>query len=575
MLEDAASGRVRIFDADRRSLVGDLDLALTRTGEHLDATTTPTLHKFKTEQVAHLGEVFGDSERCRAVATAVRDILDQLRRAESAGAAWDDVLAALADGSASSATCALRVAQVAELVRMRGHDWSSMESNLTSAAVNDNLVAGRLVAMAEPASGVSVAWAAFGNAHLAHGYLRVGQVQFFSDQFAPREIRDGCPALLAEPDFEAADELTDEAIEWHFADVQSQSYVLARVEMDGPRAQSPPGGTDPPIAWARRYVSGLVEAAGFRLGGTKWLLLDGGSYFTDCGDRGGSMGFGDPVRRRALESFSPPTAEPTGDALSGLQPAFADALARGEPSAVRAVSDVGWHRGASEIDDQSMRLALRVRTFEAQWVTGPHSQFASWEEAVRHFFRDFWSREAIVRTLFSAASSIELPVHPQRLRDPASSARVAAARNEIFIHHNSRHFSWKPGAVLRLAPGVASDFVADSLPRRQWKELDRVGRRGQSAQQWWREFRCAFDALLNRAVRQRNAIIHGHAVVAEVVASVEPFVGRVSAYLAAQAVDSAARGLSVDDVLGSSRETLATDFERLGSEPSGLALYPE
>jgi hypothetical protein len=81
--------------------------------------------------------------------------------------------------------------------------------------------------------------------------------------------------------------------------------------------------------------------------------------------------------------------------------------------------------------------------------------------------------------------------------------------------------------------------------------------------------------LLNRAVRQRNAIIHGRAFVPEVIASVEPFLGQLSGYLAYLAVDAAEKGIDMDEELEEQRAGLVDRFEKLGSEQSGLALWPE
>jgi hypothetical protein len=574
VLDGFASGRDRIFKSDRKSLACDADLALTRVGNSLGEFTTPTLSRLRTDEVSRLAEVFQDRDDAEALAITIRGVLDQLRAPAAVGAAWDDVLAAMADGAATTACCALRVAQLAELVRVRGHDWSSIKTDLTSAVVHDDLGAGREAAMTDAPSDAAVVWVAFGNAHLEEEFRRVGQVQFFGDQLTLQDIRDGAPAL-ARPEFEQATELTDEAIEWHFSDIDAQYYVFARVELAGSRAQLPPGGTGPPIAWARQFVSGVVEAAGFRIGGTDWLLLDGGCCFFSDDSRSGSAGFTDPIARKALESFRPAVHEPTGEALGGLQPEFADALARGEPSAVRAVSGVGWHRRAEAIEDDAMRLALHVRGFESQWASGPGREFGSWEEPVHRFFRDLWSRNTIENALFSAASTIELPPLPLRLQFASDQEGVAAARAEVFIYEDERNFTWKPGAVLRLAPTVAAYFVVGSPPRRLWKELARVGRTGESAQRWWEQLRTVFDVMLNRAVRQRNAIVHGRELVPEVIASVEPFLNRVSSYLAAQAVDAAAHGYDIDERLESNRARLDDHFEKLVKKPSGLALWPE
>lgn len=450
-----------------------------------------------------------------------------------------------------------------------------MEPTLTRGDKKDDLAESRLAAMAGPPTDVVAAWVAFGNAHLNDGYLRVGQVQFFDKRFTPQELRDGCPALAAHDEFDPATELTDEVIRWSFERIQAQSYVLARVEMAGARAQLPASGTGPPISWARQFVSGVVEAAGFRLGGTKWILLEGGCYFTADGGGRGSAGFVDPVHRGALQSFRPPMNEPTQYALRELDSAFADALARSEASAVRAVSDVGWHRRASEIEDDAMRLALRARGFEVHWATGPGRGFFSWEEPVRYFLKDRWAQAAIRDCLFDAVASIEPPPHPLWLRHASDKQLVEAAFSEAWTNNPDGSYTWNPGTVLRLAPSLADAFIVGSLPRRRWKELARVGRTGRTAQDWWMRLRSAFDVLLNRAVRQRNAIIHGQDLIPEVIASVEPFVAQLSGYLAYLAVEAAEKGNDMDEELEASRAGLVERFEKLGTEASGLALWPD
>jgi hypothetical protein len=449
-----------------------------------------------------------------------------------------------------------------------------MKESVTSAVVHDDLARGREAAVSAPSEDVMVAWVAFGDAPLQGRYRRVGQVQFFGDEVSLQDVRYGADAL-ARPEFERAAELTDEAIEWHFSRIEAQHYVLARVEFAGSRAQLPLAGTGPPIAWASRLAAGVVEAAGFRLGGTGWILLDGGCYFLLDGSHAGSAGFGDPVRRRGLENFRAPIYEPTGEALAGLQPAFADALARGEAPAVRAVTEVAWHRRATAVEDAAMRLALRVRGFETQWAAGPGRAWTSWEDPVRYFFRDHWAREGISSALFSAASTVQLPPRPLSLRFAFYPEGIEQARAEIFRSETTASFTWKPGTVLRLAPTVATYFTAGSLPRRQWKELARYGRTGGSAQAWWRQLRTGFDVLLNRAVRQRNAVVHGRELVPDVVASVEPFLERLSSYLVAESIDAASGADDLNERFKAARNRLADDYDALATADTGLALYPE
>jgi hypothetical protein len=181
-LDGVASGQERLFENDRKSLACDADIALTRVGTRLERSTTPTLRNLRTKDISRLQQLYSDPGGAAALATTLRGILDQLRAPSVVGAAWDDMLAAMADGAATTADCALRVAQVAELARARGHDWSSIKTNLTSAVVHDDLPTGREAAMSDPPTDVVVVWVAFGNAHLRDAYRRVGQVQFFGDQ---------------------------------------------------------------------------------------------------------------------------------------------------------------------------------------------------------------------------------------------------------------------------------------------------------------------------------------------------------------------------------------------------------
>jgi len=69
-----------------------------------------------------------------------------------------------------------------------------------------------------------------------------------------------------------------------------------------------------------------------------------------------------------------------------------------------------------------------------------------------------------------------------------------------------------------------------------------------------------FDRVLNRAVRQRNAVIHGVPTVAEVVSTAEPLVAEIAGFIVSQAVDGASAGENLierlEDVRATSREKL-------------------
>jgi len=127
--------------------------------------------------------------------------------------------------------------------------------------------------------------------------------------------------------------------------------------------------------------------------------------------------------------------------------------------------------------------------------------------------------------------------------------------------------------VVRIAADAANGFPGGTLQRRELKEVARRTRNGETARDWWLQLREAFDSLLNRAVRQRNRVIHGREPVPAVIATVDKFIAGLSATLAAQAVISAGDGRAVDDVLEDERATLVQRFDTLHEEASALSLF--
>jgi hypothetical protein len=549
-------------------LVCDLDLALTRAGSSLQSVTSPTLRSIRTGDLAHLEAIIVDSARSAEVAQTIRGVLQQLDAPTAIEAAWDDSVAALDDPATELDRCALAIAQVEELVSRRGQEWWEMRSRIAGHMRNGELGAAKRVVAEPPPDDVVVAWVAIGNAHLPYGYVRVGQVQFFTGQLRLAEIRDGCPALNT-PEFEPAVELSDRVIDLYFSEIEAEHYLLARVELAGPRAHTPPRGRrSPPVEWARRLVEDIVESASFRQQGTDWVVLEGGCYFTADGNDGGTAGFDDPVRRAERARATSPYIEPTGEALLSLPAAYGDALASDQPAALAAVEAVRWHRDVQRIADPRMRIALNVRRFEVEWGTGDPRGLHTWEEPTRHFLRDLWCRRSQNRSLDWGGiylRSDQDRAHPK--------SQVAAALAEIYIPGSGMAFRIDRKAMLRWAPAVAKGFAGGTVQRRRYNDLARRTRNGRAAQVWWRELRRTFDVLLNRAVRQRNRVIHGRQPVEAVLASIDGFVADLSAMLAAEAVRGAAHGHDVAAEFERDRQHLADGYERLGREKSAEALF--
>jgi hypothetical protein len=561
-LVDAQSGRAPLLEGDRGSLVADLDLALTRAGSRLVASTTPSLAELRTREVAELATTLADPAECQRVVRVAEDVLAQLRADSALEAAWSDLIEALDDGAATTDRCALRGDQLAELVRLRGNDATFLVSRLADTVRDGDLeAAGRqLLELAEDAT---VVWLAFGNADLDRGYCKVGQIQFITHRLDLEHIRDGCPALNA-PEFEPASELTEDALAM-FPDVKDEEhFVRVRVELTGPRAYQPRHGRGlPPIEWAREYVRGVVEAAAFPAGGTEWELLDGGYVFTASGGHGGSAWFRAPDRERE-RFFGSPFDEPTSEHLGALPDTFADALARDDTSARFAADEVRWHRTAELGGDVAVRVALFVRGFERQWATGAADRFRTWEEPARRFLRDAWANTALGRYIQRAGLTIHTAAH-----GPDGTEDLRLAAEDIHSWTGGVGFQILLPAVMEHAPKVANDFPAGSLDRRQLKEVARRTRDGDRIREWWREEMRRFDTLLNRAVRQRNGVIHGRMVIDAVAASVEPFLRRLSAWLVSESVRGAIEGRPVDEVLDELRTSNQARYEKLEGEPSG------
>jgi hypothetical protein len=582
-LDDLVAGRRQALDvqggavrpADRKSMVADLQWALEDVGVSVEAAITPSLRELRAGRLSRLAEIVADGSATAELADETRAILLQLGEVDVVSAAWEDLVRAVADDSMSNQTVALRVAQLAECFELRGGEWStSLTHALSDFAFQGHVAEAQQRLRQAPFVGAEVVWVAFGNAHLRRGFQRLGPIQFFDKRMSVTDLRDGSAELDAFDDFERAPELTDDLLERMFFKVDADAYVLARVELTGSRAPLAP--LDHPVRRARQVAGTVVEAAGFLQGGSHWVLMDGGAAFGH-GDYVGNLNFRDPavVARRAREAH--PTHELTGYGLTELPAAFVDAIRRQDVTALRAMTELEWHQQTSRIPSEAMRVTQRIRAFETQRVTTTGARFESWEEFVRYYMRDQWCWHEIHDALFSAVASIEHPGHPRYLtRGQDSVNKLAEAYATIMQHKEGLYgtYTWKPGAVLERAREVAGQYVSGTIERRRWRELDRIGRTGEQAAAWVTERRRTFDALLNRAVRQRNAIVHGQRTVSSVIESVDALLDQLSGGLVRRWVDAAAGGTPVEDGLELSRENLRERFDRLASEPSGFALWP-
>ena len=105
--------------------------------------------------------------------------------------------------------------------------------------------------------------------------------------------------------------------------------------------------------------------------------------------------------------------------------------------------------------------------------------------------------------------------------------------------------------------------------RRRLRDLARIAATRENARVRHEQLATEFDVLLNRAVRQRNAVIHGVHTIEAVVASVEPFIAQLAAWLVNDALEHAAEGTNLLDGLEADRAAARERFDRLARGEGG------
>ena len=554
-LQETSKGMQPPQSGDRGSLTQDVELALNKAGSDIREITKPSLREFRNRNIPQLKEILADPERSSSLCSKTEELIEQLRQPPSVEAAWNDLVAVVCGGG-SMEECHMRSAQLKEIVGLRGHDWWPMRTELSEPLRNGDLDTCRTLLAADAPTDLVSVWVVFGNASLDAPMRRIGQIQFFNHQLTLQNIRDGCPALSS-PDFERAHELSEDDIKSYFSEIPSEYFVYARVELSGARAKSPiRGPSQPPIEWGRHLAAAAVEAAAVRFGGTKWELLEGGCYFTADGTSGGTLGFDDPARVKAMKDFTPPPHERTGSALEELPSNFIDELASEQGDAVRAIHRVRWHETVSKAPDPAVRLMTFVKAFEDEWS----AESGTWEDSTRRFLCDMWCRDTQDSILLTAGWKI-------RRLSQYGNPTVQAAAKAVYESTGSREFLVNLPAVGDHALKVAEAFPVGSLERRQFCEIARATQSGSNAQAWWKDLRGDFNTLLNRGVRQRNRIVHGRTMLPRLLGACEPFLARLATYLVVESVQGVAQGRSSQAVFEEQRTSLQEAFESLPSGP--------
>jgi hypothetical protein len=551
---------------DRRSLAADLQLAFTTLGDQTRAVLQPAHNEVVTGLVPRLPERLDDPGGRLHLRGLVHELRRRLVSEDGILAVWRDLRAAAIVGRPDE-EAGVAGSRLIELIEAYGFEGRWVRQNLIQ-YLRRGLFDEIEDELRRPLErSATVAWFVFGYADLPSGYLRVGQVQFFSSRLWPQAVRSR-EFIGGIPDAEYPEEITDHVVDHELAvnpDFAPPKLVYARVELQGARAtgdKNPWAQALPPLIWARDYVQSLVQAATFRQGGSTWRLLDGAVMHHDHDSWSGSWPIHDPERFKPERDARDPLHEGTGDALEELPTSFADRLVEGAPDAKAAAREVQWHLAVARQDNPAQRIALFVRGFE---LALPIIGGERWHGAVKRYFRDFWALHRIGDELVRLASDTE------RAFNWTGQHELLKTLPQ-FIEHEGMRFTVGLKAFVE-----ATLALLERLPpgrREEKRRLRRVVKWAADASLGFNEVdakRQQFDVLLKRAIRQRNAVVHGVETVPAVVATAEPFVASLAATIVATAIEEASSGTPIHDALERGRIIEARRLWRLQHDKAPVA----
>ena len=534
--EGVLTGHGLLSGDDRASIRDDVREMIDALGPRVRSGAAPSWDAVRAD-LGRIPRLLETPDGAVAICGLIDAVLVNLRSQSLSVAAWDDLCAAFDSDGTGAAVCELRMMQLAELVRHRGGDWRSTASEVNRILLDDaNVLAHRGVlekppdeaGSQEPAGvplerrlevareavgddpphGEMVGWVCFADAWLANGYLNVGGVEFYADQVWPDGVREGWPQHAARHD-----EFDDE---WHtlfFSSLPSSPFALAAVPLGfGPIA----GATDR----TRKIAQQLIRAARPH---SAWKMEPGAAIYVR-GEHSGWFGLPfDRHDRPELPRFSPQN-EPTGRELGQLDHSVAKAVIDGAPAAEAAVRDAEWAEAVAGLPDPRQRLALGLRLVE-RCLPSPAGD--RWTTSVARYLKDWWvdvqGRELIEDV---AVSSVDV-------LDARHGVGAAAPswRDRLTPWAGGLSYNIRLDETIRATGELLDSLEPASMPHRQATELTR---HTDSAEAWL-EFMTAtgsaFDLLLARAARQRNAIVHGADTLDRVIDGVGPFVALLQSML--------------------------------------------
>jgi hypothetical protein len=567
---------------DHNSLREDLKSSLDALGAETAGEVSTAIRDFRAKTLGRLPELLSDAEGLRVAHAAATVLESRLTTPEVVTKAWCDSVSAFRD-NADYETCALRLAQLRELVEHRSQAWD-VEVKLLIRIINDSARhAAEAGADIHPANGEryafdelsgldedarldliehhlarpaaeedAVVWLRFTDALIEEGEVKVGSAHYFDAQPMREEVTAELPVFdrYGLPDGDE-DYLASFLIENLTAD---DHVVLARVETTTSRGQA--------VATARRKVLEQIAAATLGESVHGWELSGGYMLITPSGWGYESFHPGEGDISTLLHLFS----HRPDKALAQLDPRLIVALEEGRSDAIEAVELARWEQGLLHSLDDAFRVGLGVRNLERALPAERVGRGAHWTKVATYYLRDIWRWEAIGHELDDARHFAVTPPYE------ASGPGVEGTRDFYAEVERKSGTSGHPlsradlidhaAAIAELnAPGSSRRRILEKVvagtatPAAALDRLDELGR--------------DFDALLARTARQRNASVHGAKAVQPLLTNVLPFVSGLGIRLGQAALAASAEGIPL--IVWLERERLTT-IERLASLKAGVPL---
>jgi hypothetical protein len=534
--------------SNRTLLTEEIRRALKELGPETAAAAGPQLKNFIAE-LSRLAARLSSPPGARVTALQVDGLLGRFQDERVVIAAWRDAVDVFNDDDSAAELCELRVAQLTELAEHRGVDYAQWahvaawvlgddarfiralgepvaetdEANAHKALVAEDR---RLTLCEEQLrklpqrSGIAV-WLIIDNAALPDtALLALGPVWLFDGHSWPADcniqsiignVTDGLPTP---PGFEHWPDASEKLLKLPAA----RHRVFARVLLEDTTAANARGR-------ARRVLQEMIDLSG---AGSGWSVREDSALWREHG--GWSFeGF-------QKTSEEDPRPQP-GDDLTAinLQTFDADFVSRwvdGEDTVAEAVDDALWSVAVARAPTTAQRIMLAIRAVERTLGAARAEAEDTWAAAASRYLRAPWVKETLNIELresaFVAFNHIELGGGA-----PGLQARLL---DLITTTQTWREFMCAYAPMTVEAQGVLPE---GSLEHRVVREAAAVLNDPVAAQRTLRHLGVRFDRLLDRAERQRNALVHGTGTTDAALTAVDHFVVVLAELVAHEAMSNA------------------------------------